>query len=115
MFGTHCCWTDPLSVIPELNAALQYDINHVGVTCMVGTDFDASTLPRIVHLISAVPIIKDHYTVVRFRVELSDLFLAKLDSLVFSALLTVILMGSGQLSLKVLSFDFYVVTFEEVV
>lgn len=74
---------------------------------------DAALLPRFVHLIPAVPVVKDHHAVVWLSVKFSDLLSAELDSLMVSALFTVVVLRRGKLSLEMLASNFDVFSIKE--
>lgn len=64
---------------------MKHDVNHIVATNFMTAEGDATLLPRFVHLISAVPVVKNHHAVVWLCVKFSDLLSAELDSLMVSA------------------------------
>jgi len=92
---------------------LKHDVNHVVATNFMAAEGNAALLPRFVHLIPALPVVKDHHAVVWLSVKFSDLLSAELDSLMVSALFTVVVLRSGKLSLEMLASNFDVFSIEE--
>lgn len=113
MLGANSCGAGPLSRVSKLNASLKHDVNHVVATNFMAAEGDATLLPRFVHLVSAVPVVKDHHAVVWLSVKFSDLLSAELDSLMVSALFTVVVLRCGKLSLEMLASNFDVFSIKE--
>ena len=70
---------------------MKYDIDHIVSTCVMRAYFNTSMLPRFVHLITTMPIVKKHNTIVRSIIKLSKLLFAKFNSLVKPAHITMVL------------------------
>ena len=92
---------------------MKHNVNHVVAANFMGTEGDAALFPRFVHLVPAVPVVKDHHAVVWLGVKFSDLLSAELNSLMVSALFTVIVLRSGNLSLEMLASNFNVFSIKE--
>ena len=90
MLRTNSSGASPLGGVTKLNTSLQHDINHVFTARLMRTNIDAASLPRLIHLVPTVPLIKNHYAVMWLLVQLSHLLQAELDPLVVSALLSVV-------------------------
>ena len=70
---------------------MKYDIDHIVSTCVMRAYFNTSVLPRFIHLITTMPIVKKHNTIVRSIIKLSKLLFAKFNSLVKPAHITMVL------------------------
>ena len=107
--------TNPFKSLTKFDTALENNIYHRISTCVVGANIDTTSLPGVKHLITAVPVTKEHNAVVWCCVERIQLVHAEFDSLMKSAHLTMILIMSGKFSLVMASINYNVLPFEEIV
>ena len=85
MLCTYGRWADPFRVRSKLNTSLEHNVDHIVFASVMRANINASILPRLEHLITAVPLFEKHYTVMWFSIEFSYLVLTELDALMKSA------------------------------
>ena len=96
-------WADP--VVVQVNAALEHNVDHLLSTDVLLLNLNASSLPSLKHLVLTLPLSSKHDTVVGDFIQVMDVLKAEVNSLMHSALLTIVkvLMVSIKLGIHVVS------------